>query len=265
MRSIILLFFFCKMKYFLFFQNFNWNINQLCQGRELNYWPRISSWSVGRFQLWLSTFVTLNNLTCSETSWASHCDTAHAIFYRLQRSWAKVIFSQACVKNSVHRGGVSASVHAGIHPPGADTPPREQTPPWEADCSIRSTIGRYASYWNAFLLKECINLRPQHICQCKMNKFDCQSKMQILVRDLRALAALTVNTTHMYSPATCLHLFIHIYVLSCLLLTFCVLSDTPPDQLTVRSVPYCLSLSTYILFLRPYSIQAARLQAFCSV
>ena len=44
-----------------------------------------------------------------------------------QRSWAKVIFSQACIKNSVH-GGVSASVHAGIHPPRADTPP-DQAPP----------------------------------------------------------------------------------------------------------------------------------------
>ena len=31
-------------------------------------------------------------------------------------------------------------------PPGADTPP-----PREADCSIRLTSGRYASYWNAFL------------------------------------------------------------------------------------------------------------------
>ena len=45
-------------------------------------------------------------------------------------------------------------------PPGADTPqeqtpPWEQTPPREADSSIRSTSGRYASYWNAFLyLKE---------------------------------------------------------------------------------------------------------------
>ena len=35
----------------------------------------------------------------------------------LQWSCGKVIFSQVCVKNSVHRG-VSASVHAGIHPPG---------------------------------------------------------------------------------------------------------------------------------------------------
>ena len=95
-------------------------------------------------------------------------------YYRPQRSWAKVIFSQACVKNSVHRGRVSASVHAGMHqpPPPQQTPyppsrtrpppPRsrhplwEQTPtrsrpPQEADCSIRSTSGRYASYWNAFL------------------------------------------------------------------------------------------------------------------
>ena len=50
------------------------------------------------------------------------------------------------------------------HPPGADTPqqqtpPQEQTPPQsrqppppEADSGIRSTNGRYASYWNAFLL-----------------------------------------------------------------------------------------------------------------
>ena len=35
----------------------------------------------------------------------------------------------------------------GIHPPGPG-----RLPPREADCSIRSTSGRYASYWNAFLL-----------------------------------------------------------------------------------------------------------------
>ena len=86
----------------------------------------------------------------------------HNRYYRPQRSWAKVIFSQACVKNSVHGGGVSASVHAGIPhgsrhtppdqtpSPPDQTPPREQTPP-RADSAIRSTSGRYASYWNAFL------------------------------------------------------------------------------------------------------------------
>ena len=114
------------------------------------------------------------------------------VFYRPQRSWAKVIFSQACV---CPRGGVCLSAcwdtppkSRSRHPPGAETPrsrppeqtppqsrhppevntpgadtpttpPREQTPPRaihlpprpKADSSIRSTSGRYASYWNAFL------------------------------------------------------------------------------------------------------------------
>ena len=35
-------------------------------------------------------------------------------FYRPQRSWAKVIFSEACVKNSVHReGGVCSKFSGG--------------------------------------------------------------------------------------------------------------------------------------------------------
>ena len=36
----------------------------------------------------------------------------------------------------------------GRHPTG-----REYPPPPEEDCTIRSMSGRYASYWNAFLLK----------------------------------------------------------------------------------------------------------------
>ena len=136
--------------------------------------------------------------------------------YRPQRSWAKVMFLQASVILSTG-GGVSASVHAGIHPPRADTPlpeqaplsrqspradtplgadnPLEETPPgadtpWDqtppgvdtpqsrhppeqtpqsrhplgtdppppgADSGIRSTSGRYASYWNAFLLNHCFS------------------------------------------------------------------------------------------------------------
>ena len=49
------------------------------------------------------------------------CGTTDVPYYRPQRSWAKVIFSQACLSTGGGRG-VSASVHAGI-------PPREQTPP----------------------------------------------------------------------------------------------------------------------------------------
>ena len=118
-------------------------------------------------------------------------------FYRPQRSWGKVIFSVACVKNSVHSGGstwAGASSEAGtppsryrhppwagvppspgqiplwqVHPPGKYTPrastPRAGTSPWAgtppgqvhtpgsiACQEIRTTSGRYASYWNAFLL-----------------------------------------------------------------------------------------------------------------
>ena len=56
-------------------------------------------------------------------------------------------------------GGVSALLHAGIHsppPPREQTPPGEDTPRSRHPCSacweIRSTSGRHASYWNAYLL-----------------------------------------------------------------------------------------------------------------
>ena len=97
------------------------------------------------------------------------------------------MFSQAYV--ILFTGGVSASVHAGIHPPweqapskadtplgadtpqsrhllgadtpwsrhppGADIPPGADThpPPHRACWETRWTRGRYASYWNAILLK----------------------------------------------------------------------------------------------------------------
>ena len=54
---------------------------------------------------------------------------------------AKVMFLLVSV--IVFTGGGSTSVHAGI-------PAR--IPPPEADSGIRSMSGRYASYWNAFLL-----------------------------------------------------------------------------------------------------------------
>ena len=52
---------------------------------------------------------------------------AITIYYRPQRSWAKVIFSQACVKNSVHRGGgCLPQCMLGYTPPSR--PPKDQTP-----------------------------------------------------------------------------------------------------------------------------------------
>ena len=59
--------------------------------------------------------------------------------------WGKVIFSEACVKNSVHRGvGLSACTW--------------HTPQGRACWEIRSTSGRYASYWSAILLNFNKNL-----------------------------------------------------------------------------------------------------------
>ena len=98
------------------------------------------------------------------------------------------IFTSMCQEFCPRGGGrVCASVHAGIHTPPdqADTPWTRQTPPpdqadthpppgpgrpplgpgrppREADSSIRSTSGRYASYWNAFLL----NLRSKKLTSC---------------------------------------------------------------------------------------------------
>ena len=105
-----------------------------------------------------------------------------AVNYQPQRSCGQGNVLQECV--CPQGGRVSASVHAGMPDPPdqadtpprpgrpppdqADTPPRPgrhtppdkadtppdqaDTPPREADSSIRSTSGRYASYWNAFLL-----------------------------------------------------------------------------------------------------------------
>ena len=109
---------------------------------------------------------------------------------------AKVIFLHLCVIHSVHRGGVpdqapppppmdqthpwtrhppdqtppgtdippgtDTPTGADPTPPGTRHPPPDQTPPGtrshpgEADTRIRSTIGQYASYWNAFLLQKVL-------------------------------------------------------------------------------------------------------------
>ena len=86
-------------------------------------------------------------------------------YYRPQRSCGQGnIFAPVC--HSVHRGGVCLSACWDTTPPPwsrhlpEQTPPRSrhplpQTPPpprRDADSGIWSMSGRYASYWNAFLL-----------------------------------------------------------------------------------------------------------------
>ena len=70
------------------------------------------------------------------------------------------MFSQACVKNSVHGGGGGVcSKECWDTPPWADTPSSQHY-------GIRSTIGRYASYWNAFLLLSTMKLRRLCFYRC---------------------------------------------------------------------------------------------------
>ena len=79
-------------------------------------------------------------------------------YYRPQRSCGQGnVFTGVCLSTG---GRVSASVHAGMPDPPPrtrQTPPRDQAdnpPSREADSSIRSTSGRYASHWNAFLFQK---------------------------------------------------------------------------------------------------------------
>ena len=83
-------------------------------------------------------------------------------FYRPQRSCEGYVFTGVCLST----WGVSASVHAGIpQPPGSrhppeQTPPRSRHPQRDGHC-----CGRYASYWNAFLLIHLIRRKSLHFEQ----------------------------------------------------------------------------------------------------
>ena len=67
------------------------------------------------------------------------------VYYRPQRSCGKVIFSQACVKNSVHGGCLPQCMLGYTH---TQTTPGQTPPPPDGHCN-----GRYASYWNVFLFQ----------------------------------------------------------------------------------------------------------------
>ena len=82
-------------------------------------------------------------------------------FYRPQTKFAKVMFLHLSVSYSVH-GGVLPQCMLGYPrdqappeqthtPPRSRHPPGAGTPPSSARWEIRSTRGRYASYWNAYL------------------------------------------------------------------------------------------------------------------
>ena len=85
---------------------------------------------------------------------------------------AKVMFLHL----SVHRG--SASVHAGIPSPGRGHPPDQAPPPPGVGTPLADgyCCGRYASYWNAFLLK--VMLRSQLVVVVILYPLELHSKRQ---------------------------------------------------------------------------------------
>ena len=96
-------------------------------------------------------------LRCTETNELAFTGR---IFTARKQSLGKVIFLHLSVILFTGEWG-SASVHAGIHPPGGEPPEDTPPPPGKtpgrpprkssACWAIRATSRQYASYWNAFL------------------------------------------------------------------------------------------------------------------
>ena len=88
-------------------------------------------------------------------------------FYRANEVWSKVIFSQACVKNSVHSGGVPGPGGAwsgGTPAPGGSAPGVSGLGGCLVEIPTGYCCGRYASYWNAFLFLNIFD-RMAHGCE----------------------------------------------------------------------------------------------------
>ena len=143
---------------------------------------------------------------------------ARANFYRPQRSCGQGnIFTPVC--HSVHRGGVCLSACWDATPPEQTPPPLDYVPsppdyvsprttyppppdyvpPWTtypprvADSSIRSTSGRYASYWNAFLFS-LIFVAAQCILRWILYQKQCRFYVRIRFHSIkRTLIRITQN------------------------------------------------------------------------
>ena len=161
---------------------------------------RTEKWAI---RILLECFLVARNFSCQLR--AIVCGDSKNFFeriihyYRPKRSFGQGnIFTPVC--HSVHRGG--RVLLASPPPPGMETPleqtparmenppqmeepppdgepprmeepprieepPPDGEPPPEADSGIRSAIGRYASYWNAFLFQ--LNFRTFIRCKVRIN------------------------------------------------------------------------------------------------
>ena len=86
---------------------------------------------LGSFQCkWCTVSVRLKQMFTKNVLLSSTWVNIISDYYRPQRSWAKVIFSRACVKNSVQRGeGVWLSACWDTNPPPLPPPEQTQPPP----------------------------------------------------------------------------------------------------------------------------------------
>ena len=92
-----------------------------------------------------STGIDLNNITVIPILSDSIVLCSISNCYRPQRSWAKVIFSQACVKKSVHTGGEGVCLSAcwdTLPPDQAEPPPGPGRPSPGTDTTLPPGPGR---------------------------------------------------------------------------------------------------------------------------
>ena len=147
----------------------------------------------------------------------SHLTTKKANYYRPQRSYGDVIFSQASVSHSVHRGGCLAdtlprqTTHrqtppADIHPdrhPQADThrrhPPGRHTPPADTPPPGRHTPpGRRLLLRTVRILLECILV----YCCCYSVK---ENHLNLSSSNVNALLAIVDLSVVQSSAQTFIH------------------------------------------------------------
>ena len=119
-------------------------------GSQTFPWLQIDQWWI---TLRCEALFTLNIRVCVFLcSLLSNANVKYEHHYRPQRSWGKVIFSQASVILFTGRGLPQCMLGYHTSPRDQAPPHRPGTPRHRACWEILSTRGRYASYWNAILL-----------------------------------------------------------------------------------------------------------------
>ena len=132
--------------------------------------------------LWLASgqsgdFLLVKSWRC--TAMSQPVKLCHnVIYYRPQRGWGKVLFSVACVKNSVHgRRGVPGQVPRGqVHRPGRYTPMvNERAVRILLECilvsvvltSLRKQKGNNINSFLSFTLLAIIGNQVWMLCECE--------------------------------------------------------------------------------------------------